>query len=334
MIPRLSMRALRGHVGHCWFYIALVIVFLIGWDVPAVGAWMKAANSTRYLVAIAFLVNGLSLPSTLLVGTLRRWPALIAAVFIVFAVAPALVYGMRLVLPGSGTPLAMGFQFLAAVPTTLVTAVVLTRLAGGNSALALYITLLTNLLAVLVVPALMALTLGNAVHLDIVGTTLNLALIVVAPTLAGQLIRRAALAWADRHAHTFGLVSQGTVLLFLVTGLAELPRGQVSVAIGAVALAFALMLHLAMLAAGDLAGRVLREEEPTRMALLFSSAQKSLVLSVYLYAQLFGGRPGFGLAVLPAIAYYLIELSLDSGIAQWWGRGRIQEGSAFTVCES
>ncbi len=306
-----------------WYYAAVVLFFLWGLASPGAGLWMKAVNATPYLVALAFFLNGFTLSTTSLITNLRHWPLLLAAMALTFLVAPGVVLLARQVLPGGDSLLGVGFQMLAVVPTTLVTAVVLTRVAHGNGAIALYISVMANILAIMVIPPIVFLTLHvPGVQLDVVGMTASLLITVFLPTLAGQALRRLWRDWAVAHQRLLGTISQLTVLFFILSGMAALPRHQLTAELFTLVILLGVIFHIVLLVIADLSGRLLRADRPTRHALSFSTAQKSLVLSLFLFNHLFGSAgSAFGLVVLPAIGFYLVELVIDSMLAQWLGRG-------------
>lgn len=316
---------IAGCLGQVWFYLALAGFSVFGWLRPEAGVWLKSIHATDYLVALVFFLNGFTLSTTDLLGNLRQWRFLVAAMLLVFGCAPALVFAVRVLLPVSTPllPLAAGFQLLAVVPPTLVSAIVLTRVAGGNSPIALYITVLANVLAVFLVPLVMRLTLGIAgVQLDAPAMSIQLGLLVLLPTLAGQLARRRWRAWAVTHARTLGIISQFTILLFILTGFAALRRQEITPHIWLVVLVGGIALHLILLGVAQVTGRVIGADQGTRRALVLTTAQKSLVLSVFLWERLLAPLgPLYALAILPAIVFYLFELLFDSVLAQWWGRG-------------
>lgn len=309
-----------------WFYLALVVVFALGWYVPGIGTALSQAGITPYLVAFAFFLNGFTLSTESMAESARHWYIALPAVVLIFIVSPALALLMRAVIPGGHAAVGVGFQLAAGVPTMLVSAVIITRMAGGNGAAALYLTVLANMLAIVVVPPLMQLTL----HLQgkhLAGTALSLAITVLLPTVLGQLARYRWSAWASAHARQIGVVSQLVILLFIITGLAELPRERLSPLLLLGLTALCLTHHVLLLLAGHTTGALMRVDVPTRRALAFCASQKSIAFMTLLWRQI----PVMGIAVLPGIIYYVTELAFDSLLAQWWGRGRVDGAEDITT---
>jgi sodium/bile acid cotransporter 7 len=303
-----------------WFYLALAASFGAGWLAPSLGKGMDDVGMMPYLVAFAFFLNGLTLSSESLAGGLRQWPLFALAMVNTFVLPLVAVVLAFRVLPGEHSALGIGFLMLAVVPTTLVSAVVLTRIAGGNGAVALYITVLANLLAIIVVPLLMRAVLSSFAdrHIALWATALKLAYTVLLPTVGGQLLRLVAHRWADRRHRALGVISQLTILLFVVNGMAALPHGALSPAVWGGVLLAAVLLHVLLLLAAEGGGRLLEADTPTRRAFSLSTSEKSLAVAVALSKQLFATTNG--LVLFPTIVYYVAQLVIDNVLAHRWGK--------------
>src|SRR6185437_4536012 len=121
----------------------------------------------------------------------RLWQAVgrpgsvLTALTISFVCLPALALLAGPLLPA--TDLGLGLLIIASVPCTLSSAVLWTRQAGGDEAMALLIVVLTNAMGWLVTP----LWLAGAVEvkLDPVAMMRSLVVILVVPVVLGQLAR-------------------------------------------------------------------------------------------------------------------------------------------------
>lgn len=294
-------------------------MFIVGWYRPSIGLWMKSINTTFYLVFLAFFLNSFALSPESLLKSMKQWRVLLTAVIITFGLSPALVFAARRLVPGGDSLIGHGFQIVSVVPTLFVSAVVLTRLAKGNAAVALFLTVSTNLLAVFIAPMLIKATLGSSVKFDLMSTSVSMTYNVILPTILGQLARKRWEVWAQRHASLITVLSQFTILLFIITGVSALPRSIITPKIVIVAITGDVILHAILLGLGRFSGAMIKADEPTRRALTFCSAQKSFAFNVLLCEHIFAGNvAAFGLGILPGIIYYLLVLSVDSVIAQWW----------------
>jgi len=303
-----------------WYYMAIVFMFMLGWIRPQIGLWMKSVGFTQFLVAIAFFLNGFALSTDSLVESAKEWKVLSGSLLITFGISPAVVFALRHVIPGGDTIIGEGFQLISIVPTLFVSAVVLTRIAKGNASTALCLTVSSNLLAIIIAPLLIKLTLGaSGGGLDLHSTIISMIFTVLVPTIVGQCARKRWEVWASGHARLITIVSQSAILLFIVTGVSALPRSVLSPSVVTIAVVGGLILHAILFGIGTLGSATIGVNEADRRALTFCTAQKSFVFNVLLCERLFAGDSrSFGLAILPGIIYYLIVLTVDSVIAQWW----------------
>ena len=257
-----------------WFYLALVLLLLAALLAPGLGRGISGLGITSYLVAFAFLLNGFTLSTESLRENLHHWYVAVPAVLIAFGLSPVLALVMRQVIPGGQAPVWVGFQMVAAVPTMLVSAVIITRMAGGNGTVALYLTVTTNLLAIIVIPPLLLFTLRLS-GVNLWGTSGNLLLTVLLPTVVGQLANRRWPRLALAHARPIGIVSQCVILLFIVIGAAQLPHTHQAVRLPLpIVILASLVHHLLLLLSGQATGKLLRLDLPTRYALGFCASQK------------------------------------------------------------
>lgn len=303
-----------------WFYLALVIVLVAAWLAPGLGQRVTRFGITPYLVAFAFFLNGFTLSTASLRENVRLWYVAVPAVVIAFFISPALVLLLRQAMPGGNTPVWDGLQLVSVVPTMLVSAVIITCMAGGNGTVALYLTVTTNVLAIILIPPLMLVTLHLS-GVNLWGTSTNLLLTVLLPTAVGQLANRRWQHIALAYARPIGVVSQCIILLFIIIGAAQLPHSRLAMALLPVIALVCLAHHLLLLALGLASGKLLRLDLPTRHALAFCASQKSIAIITLLLQSVFVPLgPAYGIAALPGISYYVEELIVDSLLAQWWKR--------------
>ena len=268
------MITLLGLMERYWYYLGIMVMFGIGWVWPSTGLWMRAIGITPYLVAFAFFMNGFALSSESLLDSMKQWRVLCCALIISFAISPALVLAIRCLVPGCNTLLGEGFQIVSLVPTLFVSTVVLTRIAKGNAAVALYLTVTSNLLAIIIAPLLIRATLGaSGSQLNLSATSISMIFTVLFPTILGQVARKRWEVWAERRAGFVTIISQCTILIFIVIGVSSLPRSVISTSMAITAIIGGLVLHAVLISIGRLGGIVIRAGEPERRALTFCSAQ-------------------------------------------------------------
>jgi sodium/bile acid cotransporter 7 len=229
--------------------------------------------------------------------------------------------------------LRVGLLICASVPCTLASAVLWTRLAGGNEAVALLVVLLTTGLSWLVTTAWLALGTGTEVAVDTPAMMQGLVLVVLVPVALGQLGRAVpALARAaDRQRVLLGVVSRLLIVSIVFKAavdvgeklggrFASLPPGGLLGAAG-----LCLGIHLIALTTGFWSSGWLGCGRASRIAVAFACSQKTLPVSLYLFEAYF--KDAHPLAVVPLVCYHFGQLLVDTFIADGLaGRGRAGAG--------
>lgn len=219
----------------------------------------------------------------------------------------------------------LGLLITAAVPCTLATASVWTRKAGGNDAVSLLVTLVTNLAGVVLTPLWLRWTLARHADLDPVPIIRNLALAVLLPTILGQLARRPP--WGHRLAvRCSRQISLGAQLLVLTMVTAAAIRGGEALRAQAswpsLPMGFWLAvacagLHIAGMAGAAGAAHILRLSREDRIATLFAGSQKTLPVALLLAADpALIGSGAYPFITFPMLAFHALQLIIDSAVAE------------------
>jgi sodium/bile acid cotransporter 7 len=300
-----------------WFLLLLAGSVVLAWWQPE-----RLQAHTRRLPALALVAPALFLVSwgldrrSLWGSVVRPLPAL-WAVFISYGLLPALGWLAGRLLPDP--QLATGLMIITSVPCTLASAVLWTRMARGNEATALLVTLLTTGTSWLATTAWLCVGTSTQVRMDAPGMMKQLFLVLVLPVAAGQLARtHAALARAAARWHrAIGVISRLLILIVIVKAAVDVRSmlGDPSAGLGAGLAATAAVcvgLHLLALAGGLWGGRGLGFDRPSRIAVAFACSQKTLPVALFLFEKYF---PRFPLAVVPVVFYHCSQLVVDTLIA-------------------
>jgi solute carrier family 10 (sodium/bile acid cotransporter), member 7 len=299
-----------------WFLVLLVgAVALALWQPGRLEPYTSRLPPLA-LVGPALFLIAWGLDSRSLWGAIARPLPALWAVVISYGGLPLLGWLAGRWLPETG--LATGLMIITSVPCTLASAALWTRMAGGNEATALLVTLLTTGTSWLVTTAWLYVGTGKQVHLDPAGMMWQLFLVLVLPVAAGQLARahgalaRAAVRW-DR---TIGVASRLLILVVIVkaavefrTKLGDQPGLGVGLATTAAACGG---IHLLALAGGLWGSRGLGFDRPSQIAVAFACSQKTLPVALFLFQEYYQQSP---LAVVPLVFYHGLQLIVDTFIA-------------------
>jgi solute carrier family 10 (sodium/bile acid cotransporter), member 7 len=303
-----------------WFLIALVagLVLAVIWPghLGPATAWIDP----RVVVVTALFLMAWTLPSRSLAAELSRPGAAMWAVLLSYGLLPTMAWFLGAWLPIPD--LRVGTLICVCGPCTLASAVLWTRLAHGNEATALLITVISTSTSWLITTAWLTSTTGTAVALDPMALMLDLVLSLILPVGAGQLCRAvpALLAVATRRRTALGVVSQLLILAILLRAAAQagahLEAGTAALSPAALvsAAAFCMGLHLMTLAGGWWSAVWLGIDRPRRIAVAFGCSQKTLPVALLIFNEYFTDT--FPLAIVPILFFHAGQLLWDTAIAK------------------
>lgn len=308
---------LRKH----WFDIALLVVVMVAAAFPK--PLLVAADhiQARTVVVMVMFLMSVTLPTRQILGAVRRPLPVVAGVVLGFTVMPLLAFLAARIEFGLRTDFGIGMIIVASMPCTLASAAIFTRIANGNDALSLLITLASNLFSFVATPLVLTILLGVAAGIQPLVMMQKLLLLIVVPVGLGQTLRRARFIGrtADRHKPIIGHFSQVLILAMVFSGMVKAALklttnpGVVTPAQILLMLVTVAALHGVTLAFCALTARPLGLDGPDRIALMYGGSQKTLPASLYVVAAFF--KP-FALASVPCLAYHVSQLIIASLITR------------------
>lgn len=219
----------------------------------------------------------------------------------------------------------------------------------GNTAVALLLTVCSNLLSVLTVPLALRTVLGPgaagaAAGFSPAAVARSLAATVLAPLLAGvgvQLLVPGVPSWRARMRRQLSWASAGLLAFIPWMQISRASAGKLPLSGGMLAsvAGAALCLHLIFLALNGLLTRFIRfdpgdagADRGIRRAVVLCTSQKTLPIAVAAISHLGLGQ-GSAYAALACVAAHLLQTVFDSGMVAWWlrldaRRGTAQRGTA------
>ncbi|MBB73873.1 MAG: hypothetical protein CMJ75_05090 [Planctomycetaceae bacterium] len=311
-----------------WFLIALAAVLVVGFSGAELFASLADAPLLRRgIVAVVLFVMALPLGLNAVWRAIRYpGPSLLAA-GINFGLLPVVAWGLYLAVMvpiGLNDQLAVGILIAAATPSTLASAAVWTRRAGGDDTVPVLVTLITNLSCFVVTPLWLVTMTGEQVGAVQLGPmVIKLLCLIVLPMSAAQLcrLRVPVRDWAADHKSVLGVVAQCGVLAMILVGSvraglsirqAETAAASAGIWDYGVMIGLVLTIHLSMLAVGHLVGVWLGMARGARIAVGFAGSQKTLLVGLTVAVEDYGV---LALAVLPMVAYHVGQLLVDTLIA-------------------
>jgi sodium/bile acid cotransporter 7 len=299
-----------------WFALSLPIAVALAWVIPDLGSAdgpLKTSISTKAGVALIFLIQGLTLPSTALRKGLSQWRLHLLVQSFTFLVFPVLGIVLDRLAGGWLAPdLRLGFLYLAVLPSTITTSVILTGMAGGNTVGALFNAVLSSLLGVFVTPLWVAWLMKASGQQQPLGPVIvEIVTLLLIPLVLGQVLRPPSAAWADRNKKRLGNLSSAIVLFIVYAAFCNSVKQRLWTQHGLT----------------EVLARALSLTRPDLIAARCCAPQKTLASGVPMAKIIFGAHPGLGLILLPVLLYHPLQLIVCGALASRWGRENALPGT-------
>ncbi|HEY5748442.1 MAG TPA: bile acid:sodium symporter family protein [Chryseolinea sp.] len=324
----LSPKTLLNKVGLDGFLLALLSLILLAYLWPGPGLVTGPASLgslANYGLSAVFFFYGLRLSPKELRDGLSNWRLHLLVQAATFVLFPLLLLAVKPLVPQQADLLWLGTFYLAALPSTVSSSVVMVSMARGNIPAAIFNASISSLLGVFITPLWMALFLSADVSgMDTSGIIFKLALQVLAPVLVGISLHSYFGGWALKYKKQLRYFDQSVILTIVYTSFCHSFAGHVFdqlsamqiILLGALLALLFFTAYFILSAVARLAG--LQREE--RVTLLFCGSKKSIVHGTVMSKVLFQQSAAAGIMLLPIMMYHALQLIFVSLIAQRMAR--------------
>lgn len=322
---------MRRFLARYWFLIGLLILipsgFTLGAQLPEdqIHRFNEhfGKNLSRVSTAAILFLMSVTLDTARLSASLRAPKPVLWATFVNAVVIPLLALPM---LPLQRIPdFSIGLMIAASVPCTMAAASVWTRSAGGNDAISLLVTTLTNGLCFVITPFWLGLAAAKDLDLGAGKMVIPLMIGGFAPIAAGQLARflKPIANFADRRKMLLSSIAQVCILaqvLWACTLAGPAIRAGVEAGDGWTAASIVwtccIVLHVAGLVIAWAGRGWLKMSREDAIAAAFAGSQKTLPLGLLIATDpaLLGG-PEHPFTIFPMLMYHASQLVIDTVVA-------------------
>ena len=319
---------LKKHAFTLWLLFAVFLAVLF----PAYGSkggLLYPELSTNIGVWLIFFLQGIALPTSELTSgySPKRLHAFVLSWnYIIFPIVVGLLLlPLSLVIPNE---LRIGFWLLAILPTTVSSAVVFSTVSKGNTSNAIFSTVFSNLLSVLLVPAAAVayLSVESGVSLPLSPLFSKLFLLIIAPLILGQLVRK----WLPK---TSALIANRTkgfgnwIIVFIVhCAFAQSVSSGFLIQLGlfsifkVISITILILLFVSQFVWWS--SNLFNLSKEQRISAFFCSSQKSLATGLPLTTSILALAPGIvdaASVLIPLMCYHPAQLILAGILSNRWG---------------
>jgi len=168
------------------YFASLIVVLsiVLGFFFPQVGLIWKPYLSLLLMFLMFFVA--LSIEPDEIGHAIRNYPVIATGLFTAFVLVPVLALSAK---PFFSSIVYAGIVLALCCPSAIVSAF-WAKAFKGDVAIALVMSMITNLLSIVTVPGTMLIAIGTALNVDIASMMVNLAEIILVPMTASFLVRR------------------------------------------------------------------------------------------------------------------------------------------------
>lgn len=318
--------SLLSRAGLNGFFFLMIAMVLLAWLFPEAGAddnpfHLKTISNIG--VGIIFFFYGLKLNWTRLKTGLGHWKLHLVIQITTFLVFPLLILMLYSFTSNPDYEYWwIGVFYLAALPSTVSSSVVMVSIAGGNISAAIFNASVSSLIGIFITPVWMSLfvdsdTLSIA---DLSGVIINLCLQVLLPVIAGLILNNVLGGFVERYKAHLRYFDQAVILLIVFRAFAESFTGNMFTGYTALELvtltALMLLLFMVMLLIMQVISTWMKFPREDRITVIFCGSKKSLVQGAVMGQILFPQANAFGIILLPLMIYHSLQLLAGSMLAQ------------------
>lgn len=299
----------------------LLLTILLGIILPAHGIATGILHYLTYwAVALLFFIYGAKLDIESIKNgmlNIKLQGVTFLATYLLFPILGIIL--ASIFRPVLGPALAIGLIFLAVLPSTVQSSIAFTSMAGGNVSAAICAASVSNLIGVVLTPALVALLMhksGVGVSLDAV---IKITVQILLPFIVGQLSRPFLGEFIKKHKAITKIVDRGSILLIVYSAFSAGTIAGIWHTIAATSLIMTFIVVLVFLAIAMslmmLSGKLLAMPYPDKAVLFYCGSTKSLASGLPIAAALFVPSEVSAI-VLPLMIYHMSQLLVCAFISQ------------------
>lgn len=303
------------------FTLALVGTVVLAAFLPAEGQAATLVDDLGIVaIALLFFLHGARLSREAIIAGIVHWRLQLMILASTFVLFPIFGWLLSHGLPGALTKEEwLGVMFVCTLPSTVQSSIAFTSIARGNVAAAICAATASNMIGIVATPILVALVLR--IH----GAEISLAqawkilLQLLAPFIAGNLLRPWLADWAARNRKLLAVTDRGSILLIFYAAFSAAVAGGIWHKFPPTSLALLVamngLLLAAVLATTAYASRGFGFCKEDEIAIVFCGSKKSLTAGIPMANVLFGATTA-GVIVLPLILFHQIQLMVCAVLAR------------------
>lgn len=307
------------------FISSLIGVIILAYLVPQFNDWLPLTTITDIGIGLIFFFYGLKLSTSEFKEGVLNYKAHFIIQVTTFVIFPLLAL---LYLPffegGISSELWIALFFLATLPSTVSSSVVMTALARGNLPTSIFNASLSGLIGIFATPIWLALILGKNADFQFADVLIKLCWQILAPLTVGLILQRFWGHIARKYGKQLSLFDKTVILLIVYSSFSASfssrlfesvsQTGLLKLIIGVFVLFFVVYYGLSLIC------NLLRIPIEDKISIQFCGTKKSLVHGSVMVNVLFENAVNAGLFLLPIMLYHSMQLIVIAYFAEKYNK--------------
>lgn len=319
-----------------------MLVILLAWADPEIG--MKGGplhpefTIKYFAVGFIFFNSGLSLKTEELKRALMQVKLHVFVQTFTMCFVPCGVWvltGLLLKMTSLDPWLISGLTVVSCMPPPVSSAVILTKAVGGNDAAAIFNSAFGSFLGIVATPMLLLTFMGNSATVPFLDIFSQLAITVVIPLVAGQIVRQYVKAWLESRKPPFGQIGSFMLLMIIYSTFCDTfmsphlkiePFSLVTIAVIIVLMQISLLSITFFLSTRARFGFTPKDT----VAIIFCATHKSLTLGIPMLKIIYNGSDHLSLLSIPLLCYHPTQILLGGCLVPSvtnWMNSRLRESA-------
>lgn len=313
------------------FIAGIIGMILLAWLVPGIGgaeSFFSLKVVIRYGIMLLFFFYGLRLSPEKLLNDLKNWRLHLLIQSITFVVFPFLVLLFRPFLKGTENEvLWLAVFFLAALPSTVSSSVVMVSIAEGNIPSAIFNASISGVIGILITPLWMGIFLEKQDDsFAFSQVIIDLVIQIFIPVIVGLLLHKYWGRWAIQNKRWLSMFDKSVILSIVYNSFSDsflngifhgISWTDLILLSGSVITLFFLVFNLT-----KTINRWMKFNREDGITVLFCASKKSLVHGSVMASVLFAGSSAGGIVLVPVMIYHAFQLFYISVVARRMSRNK------------
>lgn len=314
------------------FVIGIVISIGIAYFFPqpgAAGSPIPLNLISSFGISLIFFFYGLSLNPEVIKNGLKNWKLHLTVQSSTFLLFPLLILPFFPLFKDTSYELLwLAFLFMAALPSTVSSSVVMVSMAKGNLPAAIFNASISGIIGIVLTPLWMMPFITQAdVAFDFSSIYFQLITEIVIPLILGLSLRKFLGSWAQKHKRKLNLFDKFVILLIIYKSFVKSFEDEIFSSVSLLEMAamigLVLLLFFIVYSLTGWFGKLLNFNREDRITCQFCGTKKSLVHGTVFSEALFGQTSIIGIILLPLMFYHAFQILIISVIATKKGKESI-----------